>query len=276
MFKYLSKPVANVETIGDEVTSSYQRRSKWGEVADDPMFWDPFKTAEDEYKKLGTAFYTIPAQRNVNSDAANYFFDNKIGEFRKSQMTTFGVRKMCSVCEQTIVSQLDHVLPRSIFPDLTLVPINLVPLCSICNENKLDKWGGVNNPVYNQYIDDVSLDVDDFEFSFLNEENNFSIQLVYLGSNSRLKTNIFDIYKLHITMQTDAPHLLQEMVNAVALTNERTKELSNNIETYAMSQIEQGFKDMMFPEVSRIFFNSVLKNLETFVSFWPTILEELY
>ncbi|MCE4358763.1 hypothetical protein [Xanthomonas hortorum] len=44
---------------------------------------------------------------------------------------------VCPLCSQRMVSQLDHYLPQSAHPALTITPINLVPACSECNKNKL-------------------------------------------------------------------------------------------------------------------------------------------
>lgn len=44
---------------------------------------------------------------------------------------------ICPLCGQRVVASLDHYLPKSQYPQLTLTPINLVPACSDCNKNKL-------------------------------------------------------------------------------------------------------------------------------------------
>ncbi len=45
----------------------------------------------------------------------------------------------CPQCGQRQVKNLDHYLPKSKYPLLAVVPYNLVPCCSECNKNKLDK-----------------------------------------------------------------------------------------------------------------------------------------
>ncbi|MDR2000114.1 MAG: HNH endonuclease [Zoogloeaceae bacterium] len=44
---------------------------------------------------------------------------------------------ICPLCGQRVVASVDHYLPKSHYPQLTLTPINLVPACSDCNKNKL-------------------------------------------------------------------------------------------------------------------------------------------
>ncbi|WP_421359699.1 HNH endonuclease [Agrobacterium rosae] len=44
---------------------------------------------------------------------------------------------ICPLCSQRTVSQLDHYLPQSAHPTLTVTPMNLVPACAECNKTKL-------------------------------------------------------------------------------------------------------------------------------------------
>ncbi len=64
------------------------------------------------------------------------------------------------MCGQRVVSTLDHVLPKSRFPALTVTPLNLVPVCKDCNFGKLaDIAEGEDSEVLHPYfgtIDEVS------------------------------------------------------------------------------------------------------------------------
>ncbi len=44
---------------------------------------------------------------------------------------------MCPLCSQRTVSTLDHYLPQSAHPTLTVTSANLVPACAECNKTKL-------------------------------------------------------------------------------------------------------------------------------------------
>lgn len=48
--------------------------------------------------------------------------------------------KKCPLCGVGVVSTLDHHLPQSKYPDLTVAPFNLVPCCADCNKAKLAKF----------------------------------------------------------------------------------------------------------------------------------------
>jgi hypothetical protein len=48
--------------------------------------------------------------------------------------------KKCPLCGVGVVSTLDHHLPQSKYPDLTVCPLNLVPSCGDCNKWKWAKY----------------------------------------------------------------------------------------------------------------------------------------
>lgn len=45
--------------------------------------------------------------------------------------------EVCPLCNHGIVETLDHYLPKSSFPRLSVTPINLIPSCYSCNKKKL-------------------------------------------------------------------------------------------------------------------------------------------
>lgn len=54
------------------------------------------------------------------------------------------------------VTTLDHYLPKSIYPLLSISPLNLVPCCSDCNKNKLsEKPKKSEDEALHPYYDDV-------------------------------------------------------------------------------------------------------------------------
>ena len=65
--------------------------------------------------------------------------------------------RCCPICDAEwgyAVRTLDHILPESIFPQLAILPINLVSKCSRCNHSKNSIVGylesqGVLNPYFN-------------------------------------------------------------------------------------------------------------------------------
>lgn len=65
----------------------------------------------------------------------------------------------CPLCGQRDVSTLDHHLPKTCFPALSVVPINLVPACSDCNKAKREKVPDVaGEQTLHPYFDDIEGD----------------------------------------------------------------------------------------------------------------------
>lgn len=66
---------------------------------------------------------------------------------------------ICPLCGQRVVSTLDHHLPKTKYPVLAVVPVNLVPSCKDCNTGKLSEYPFISeeqtlHPYYDN-IEDV-------------------------------------------------------------------------------------------------------------------------
>lgn len=57
---------------------------------------------------------------------------------RQECLTRMGA--VCAQCGSTERMNVDHIKPRSLFPELALEPANLRPLCWPCNRAKAARW----------------------------------------------------------------------------------------------------------------------------------------
>lgn len=78
--------------------------------------------------------------------------------------TTSKYNKRCCYCNNHKIEVVDHFLPESKYNFLAVNPINLVPSCEECNDNKHAYYPSATNPVlvhpYFDFIDNISwLDV---------------------------------------------------------------------------------------------------------------------
>lgn len=65
----------------------------------------------------------------------------------------------CPLCGHRTVSTLDHHLPKSHYPVLSVVPLNLVPACSDCNKAKLAGTPSrPNDEALHPYFDNIDDD----------------------------------------------------------------------------------------------------------------------
>ena len=83
----------------------------------------------------------------------------KFKELKKELTTTPRERisNVCPYCQLDKVGTLDHILPKTPFPEYSSMPWNLIPCCSTCNSKKDDYWLDENNKrcFINYYIDDI-------------------------------------------------------------------------------------------------------------------------
>ena len=47
---------------------------------------------------------------------------------------------VCCLCGLRATSELDHFLPKELFPEFSALSLNLVPVCSVCNKRKGEVW----------------------------------------------------------------------------------------------------------------------------------------
>lgn len=79
-----------------------------------------------------------------------------------SELTTLnGGRKIvCPICGETMAEELDHYVPREIYPEFSLHILNLIPTCHRCNSIKHTTWLDANKKriIFNAYLDAPATD----------------------------------------------------------------------------------------------------------------------
>ena len=96
-----------------------------------------------------TALHTLPTlspMGAVTLDELNSLYSNHMsatsGSARRhyDQIRNAAPNKRCPLCGAGTVATLDHHLPKSKYPDLAILPINLVPACHHCNDSKKARY----------------------------------------------------------------------------------------------------------------------------------------
>ena len=66
----------------------------------------------------------------------------------------------CPLCGLNYVYDLDHYMPKSIYPQYAVHPQNLIPICHRCNNKKLEKWVDHQNKrvIFNAYFDIITFE----------------------------------------------------------------------------------------------------------------------
>lgn len=88
-----------------------------------------------------------------------YSYNSKAFRELKMELTTDKhnrISNLCPCCLLDIVGTLDHIIPKTPFPEYSTHPYNLIPCCSTCNSKKNDDWriDGLRT-IINFYVDDI-------------------------------------------------------------------------------------------------------------------------
>lgn len=103
---------------------------------------------------------------------------------------------LCPNCTLMDCSQLDHYIPKSLFPEFSANSRNLIQCCSICNQKKLDRWLKGGKPIFlNLYLDDLPQE----QYLFVDIKMDKSIPKVnfYLQNTGRIDTTLFSRIESH-------------------------------------------------------------------------------
>lgn len=98
---------------------------------------------------------------------------SKSGQGRNEydRMLANSKKSRCCFCSYEDPTELDHFLPKSVFPEFSILPINLIPSCHRCNKLKASATptSAANcyiHPYYEEYADLVWLETRlNFDFS---------------------------------------------------------------------------------------------------------------
>jgi hypothetical protein len=126
--------------------------------------------AQEFEDKITTGqIYTIIQGTSVNGDLSAVAFKNlydqhmvakEVGRVYYDQILEAAPMGLCPLCGHREATALDHYLPKSLFPRLSVVPINLVPACKDCNTGKLVSYPiNSEQETLHPYFDDIDLDL---------------------------------------------------------------------------------------------------------------------
>lgn len=123
-----------------------------------------------QYQRFKKYFHVIQ-QRNKDKclhDALLLCFSSKTKRFKDyldnvQEKAPDEYKNRCPYCGINDVNTVDHILPKHFFSEYSFLPINLIYVCSICNELKGDKYRNKKERLFiNPYIDDF-LDIEFFK-----------------------------------------------------------------------------------------------------------------
>ncbi len=128
-------------------------------------------SAEKEFiDKVSTGkMYTIKREDTINGNITKKELEevytyrmarkNSTGRSIYDKILLSAKLGICPFCAHRDASTIDHYLPKTQYPRLSIVPINLIPCCKDCNDNK-DSFFPVkpNDEFIHPYFDDIEND----------------------------------------------------------------------------------------------------------------------
>ncbi|OJD48996.1 HNH endonuclease [Bacillus sp. L27] len=122
------------------------------------------------------------------------------------------------------IAQVDHILPKTVFPYFAISSYNLVPICSSCNFHKTDKV-----IFYSPYVD-FSMEEQLFRFSYSGEitgrlnRDDTNIQINITGSDPAIK-ELSDVLELEYMYNTHLEEALDIFLLRNLYTDSRIEEI---------------------------------------------------
>lgn len=155
-------------------------------------------------------------------------------------------RGVCPYCGYGKTEEIDHYIPKENFPEYTLLPTNLIPLCNKCNKKKGEKFLDSNKKrdFINFYYDDIDkYQFLDIIFTYDSSDLKNSINIEYNVDYNRIP-NIYlkkiiehHFYFLDLldTYANAANDEIEELVNTICNQSNNDK---NAIKTTLLMTIE--------------------------------------
>lgn len=116
--------------------------------------------------------YSQYVPNNLSSYSLTVFPPNEVEEIKKLYTQKMvkhnsGGRKyydilmsnasICPICGFGTPTELDHFIPKSLYPQLCITPSNLIPICRDCNKNKDDAFSkNYMDLPFHPYFDDMN------------------------------------------------------------------------------------------------------------------------
>lgn len=137
----------NENRIVDRTADLEQAEASFQLLADDEELYEFRRHNPAVEVALRTAVKWAYKNRLLRGSARGYY--NRLREASRLGR--------CPLCLVREASELDHYLPKRKFPELAIVPSNLVPICDECNGTKLEHAGETpGEQILHGYYDDFA------------------------------------------------------------------------------------------------------------------------
>ncbi|MPM02394.1 hypothetical protein SDC9_48642 [bioreactor metagenome] len=225
-----------------------------------------YKTYENNKLELGKINNPIVLDKNKKDTLINcYSRDSKyyIGKLTAEIISKqdVHVQSNCPCCGLSSPDTIDHYLPKTEFPEYSILPINLIPSCGTCNNLKKSNWrDGINRQYLNFYFD-----------SFIKQKFLYAY-ITFDAINKNYPSVSFKLEK---------PNLISEKEFEIVKSHYEKLNLFKRCESHAVSEISNVYTEIsMGKEIDiKIHKNTLLRRVNVYkrnygVNNWRTCLYE--
>lgn len=165
----LSKPTLDYKDVFTTCISTFSNRNSNNQLKNRlEKCVSLADNANKEYEKMAKSnrLYELPVHDKVNNVIGDDFIKiysqkmlpkNAVGRKYYNEIKALAPHGKCPICNQRLVTTLDHFLPKKHYPIYSITPINLIPACSDCNRLKLDSIPSFPEDVFlHPYFDDIT------------------------------------------------------------------------------------------------------------------------
>lgn len=149
-----------------------------------------FNEKFDKYYQLPTSFNSDITQSL--REGYEYFYKYFINNY-----TNVDFSSKCLICDrENIPFHWDHIIPKSKYPLFSLIPINLIQICNICNDNKLANFDFHELLPFHPLFEDLDVSSSiEVKIDFEQLSKGLGLGLFVNFKTSRL-SNLIKLYKL--------------------------------------------------------------------------------
>lgn len=178
---------------------------------------------------------------------------------------------VCPICGIKLWDEVDHHIPRALFPEFSGLCYNLIPLCHDCNHEKSDLWldDNGNRLIFNAYVDS---ECDDFLVSSLSIVNGLpKINLSLANGIAPIILTTMIELKLIRKYQREADKILRKEVRKLEKFFSHSRNATMELWTSRKGEYLDWHADTVFNIVDRL----VYKEIATSAMFERWLINEM-
>ena len=233
----LNKPEQNAEEIFNKALKRKSKTNKLKLEGIKSVVFDRFK----EYAKYKNNLEDIGESPKCCTDVKQVLIgcytrntEYEVGILTSNiiSMQTTSVQSKCPHCGLSEPETIDHYLPKDIFPEFSILPINLVPMCGRCNNIKNTDWKVKNNRnsihfYFDEFIDKKFLYCELIYRNQMDVEPTAKFKLV---KSEEITESQFEVIKNHFKTFNLYDRYSKHIVETISCKYETCKESGLSIE----------------------------------------------